>query len=228
MSAQTPLYQRDEAYPEDATDLVLLLAAEDGATYETIREQLEEIVLDAMVIEIENIDEPVEPHLGPDAQPESREPFDSLRLLDNVDYIEEFSVPHYGDEDIALTERGERAVEALRRGMLPNQREALSDINVESAPRVADGGTPATATRRDDLLREVRTRRDKALRFSGETDEGEVTWFVAYRGKFGWAACRENGRWMDEPSDDDVEAAVQKYDEVELVDQSNTPEQVTL
>lgn len=153
MSDRKPLYQRDEAYPEDATDLVLVLAAEDGATYETIREQLEEVVLDAMVIEIENIDEPVEPHLGPDAEPESREPFDSLRLLDNVDYVEGFSVPHYGDEEIVLTEKGEEAVEVLRRGMLSNQREALSDIGVESAPRVADGAGEQTTRLGNRVLR---------------------------------------------------------------------------
>lgn len=81
----------------------------------------------------------------------------------------------------------------------------------------------------DELLRTVRTRRDKVLRFEGVTEDGcRVTWYVAYRGKFGWSACRGTGEWVDEPSDADVEAAVEKYDYVDLIDRSDTPDGVNL
>jgi hypothetical protein len=33
---------------------------------------------------------------------------------------------------------------------------------------------------------------------------------------------------MDEPTDDEVEAAIREYDSVRLVDLANTPEEVTL
>jgi len=82
---------------------------------------------------------------------------------------------------------------------------------------------------REELLRKARTRRDKVIRFdSYPEDEMPFTWFVAYRGKFGWSACRGNGEWMDEPSDKDVEVAVKKYDHVKLVDRSDTPDEVSL
>lgn len=93
---------------------------------------------------------------------------------------------------------------------------------------MSDSDVSADAVSRDDLIRDVRVRRDKALKFEAEDDVGTLTWYVAYRGKFGWVACRGNGRWMDEPSDEDVESAVREYDNVELVERAGTPEQVTL
>jgi len=139
-SSPIPLYQREEAVPEDATDLILLLAAEDGATYETVREQLEQIEADAMHVEIGNIGGPVRPDLGPDAEPETREPFESLTLLHNVDYVDEFEPSHSEEgKELALTEKARQAVEVFRRGMLDEQREALEEIGVETAPRATDG-----------------------------------------------------------------------------------------
>jgi hypothetical protein len=83
--------------------------------------------------------------------------------------------------------------------------------------------------RPEELLKTVRTRRDKILRFDAYPDDGHpFTWFVAYRGKFGWFACRENGEWIDEPTDDDVEAAIREYENVEIMNRSDTPEQVKL
>ena len=79
------------------------------------------------------------------------------------------------------------------------------------------------------LLRKARTHRDKAIRFDGSDEHGDaLTWFVAYRGEFGWVACRGNGQWMDEPSSEEIENAFNIYDQVEMIDQSETPEQVTL
>lgn len=81
----------------------------------------------------------------------------------------------------------------------------------------------------DELLRTARTDRTKVLRFDGRTEDGaEITWFVAYRGIYGWSACRATGEWMDEPTDGDVEAAVDEYDHVELIDCSETPDEVAL
>ena len=81
----------------------------------------------------------------------------------------------------------------------------------------------------DELLRTVRTRRDRVLRFEGRTEDGcLVTWFVAYRGKYGWSACRRTGEWMDEPTDDEVRAAVREYDAVEVVERGDLPEVVEL
>lgn len=81
----------------------------------------------------------------------------------------------------------------------------------------------------DELLRTVRTRRDKVLRFDGMREDGLlVRWFVAYRGTFGWVACRHDGQWMDNPTDSDIEDALEVYDRVKLVDRSTTPEEVEL
>lgn len=80
-----------------------------------------------------------------------------------------------------------------------------------------------------EILRRARTHRNKVLRFVGETPDGEaLEWYVAYRGEFGWSACRGTGEWMDEPSADDVEYALEEYDEVELIDRSETPKEVAL
>jgi len=80
-----------------------------------------------------------------------------------------------------------------------------------------------------EILRTARARRDKVIRFEGNArDNCRVTWYVAYRGKYGWVACRGTGEWVDDPSDADVEAAVREYDVVELVDRSETPGVVEL
>lgn len=82
---------------------------------------------------------------------------------------------------------------------------------------------------REELIRKVRTDRNKVLRFDAYPDDGgPLTWFVAYRGKYGWSACRATGEWMDEPSEDDVKHAVRKYDQVQLMSRFDTPEEVTL
>jgi len=96
-------------------------------------------------------------------------------------------------------------------------------------PDPTTDGTSTAGTDREELLRTVRTRRDKALKFDGKPEDGgRITWFVAYRGRFGWSACRGTGDWMDEPTDDEVEAAIRNYDHVQLVDLADTPEEVTL
>ena len=82
---------------------------------------------------------------------------------------------------------------------------------------------------RKEMLRTVRTRRDKVLRFDGEDDHGyKITWYVAYRGNFCWSACRATGEWMDEPDEDEVESSFDVYDHAEVVDLSDTPEEVAL
>jgi len=80
----------------------------------------------------------------------------------------------------------------------------------------------------DEILRKVRTDRTKAIRFDDTVDGEPITWYAAYRGKYGWSACRGNGDWMDEPSDDAVEWACGECEHVELVDVSETPEAVDL
>lgn len=81
----------------------------------------------------------------------------------------------------------------------------------------------------EEMLRTVRTRRDKVLRFDGEAEDGgPVTWYVAYRGGFGWSACRATGEWMDDPTEDEVESSVEVYDHVQVVDRSEIPEEVSL
>jgi hypothetical protein len=81
----------------------------------------------------------------------------------------------------------------------------------------------------DDILRTVRTRPDRVLRFEGTTEDScRVVWFVAYRGKYGWVAQRRTGEWMDEPSDEDVRAALETYDSVAVVHRAELPEVVRL
>lgn len=80
------------------------------------------------------------------------------------------------------------------------------------------------------ILREARTHRNKAIRLDSYSDDGgPITWFVAYRGNFGWSACRGDGEWLDDPTEGAVEWAIEEgFDEVELVDLSKTPEEVDL
>jgi len=84
-------------------------------------------------------------------------------------------------------------------------------------------------TDRKEVLKSARTNQTKVIKFEGKAENGEtVTWFVAYRGKYGWSACRANGEWVDEPTDDEVRYVVDECNHVELVDHSDTPEEVTL
>jgi hypothetical protein len=80
-----------------------------------------------------------------------------------------------------------------------------------------------------DPVRTVRIRRDKVLKCVGDDRDGvPVTWYVAYRGKYGWSACRSDGEWMDEPTDEDVETVPSVYDRVEVVDRADLPDEVPL
>ena len=79
------------------------------------------------------------------------------------------------------------------------------------------------------MLRTVKTRRDKTLRFDSFREAGEtITWFAAYLGKQGWSAARGNGEWMDDPSEDAVEWALQNADETQIVDRSDLPDEVEI
>lgn len=81
---------------------------------------------------------------------------------------------------------------------------------------------------KQDLLTKLKSRRDKVLRFDVYDDSGPYTWFVAYKGNFGWSACRGNGDWEDAPDEDEVEWAIDEYDEVQLVDRSDLPKEVSI
>lgn len=77
------------------------------------------------------------------------------------------------------------------------------------------------------VLREVKTDRTKLIRFTGETEDGEpITWYTAYRGKFGWTAFRPDGEIEDSPDEDDIRDAFHVYDSAEVVRNSETPEGV--
>lgn len=61
MSTTKPIYDRDEAPTDRITDVVLLLADEDGATYDDVREQLDELYLAAFPFDLDiNVDEPID------------------------------------------------------------------------------------------------------------------------------------------------------------------------
>lgn len=82
---------------------------------------------------------------------------------------------------------------------------------------------------RDGMIQRVRSRRDKLLKFDGEAEDGgRVTWFVGYLGKYGWSACRWTGDWMDDPDEEQIRAAFDVYEYVELVDRCEVPEQVEI
>jgi len=81
----------------------------------------------------------------------------------------------------------------------------------------------------DDAMRTVRVRRDKLLRFEGEHDEGDwVTWYVAYRGRYGWVACRVNGSHTSHPDEDDVLHSFDVYDDAAVLDRAEIPDEVIL
>lgn len=79
----------------------------------------------------------------------------------------------------------------------------------------------------DELLRTVKARKDRLLKFDGQADDGgRVTWYVGYLGKYGWSACRWSGDWMDNPDEDEIRAAFDVCDDVKLVDRTEIPDRV--
>jgi len=130
MSTNSPLYDRDEATTDRMTDVVLLLAAEDDATYSRLREQLDELDLSAFPFGLEvAVGDPIPANLPPHAQPEKRQPFTTLEFLASVDYLDRFSfVGADVDDEIALTENGRDAAEALRAGLDDEQAAALDEV----------------------------------------------------------------------------------------------------
>ena len=130
MSTTKPIYDRDEAPTDRITDVVLLLADEDGATYDDVREHLDELDLAAFPFDLDvDVDEPIPAGLGPDAQPLKREPFDSLEFLATLDYVDQISfVGADVDEEIELDEHGRDAAAALRAGLDDDQAAALDEV----------------------------------------------------------------------------------------------------
>jgi hypothetical protein len=81
----------------------------------------------------------------------------------------------------------------------------------------------------DGAMQTVRVRPDKLLRFEGEhKEDGRVVWYVAYRGKYGWVACRGNGSYTSHPDEDDVLHSFIVYDDEAVVDRAETPDEVIL
>lgn len=81
-------------------------------------------------------------------------------------------------------------------------------------------------TGKDDLIRTLKARRDKVLKLQSEVEDADP-WFVDYRGKDGFVSS------TTEVSDSSVtesslEYAIDAYLNVELIDRSETPEEVTL
>jgi len=121
----TPIHLRSHAEIDRLTDLVLLFANEDGATYESIQHQLEALDLSLFPVgESVTIDEPVRQD---DHQPRRREPFASLNLLANLEYVEEFYIPVDETGQLKLTENGRRAASALRSSVSDTQEAAYQD-----------------------------------------------------------------------------------------------------
>jgi len=129
MSNQQPLYDRKAAPTDRLTDLVLLLADADGATYATVREQLEGLDLEAFPIEF---DEPIgAPVAMDDYLPERRQPHQCLDFLDAVGYLEEYYVPVDVDEELALTREGRDGAAALLAGLDDEQAAALREVGID-------------------------------------------------------------------------------------------------
>lgn len=126
---EKPLYDRAEAPTDQLTDLVLLLADADDATYATVREQLEELDLDAFAIEFdEPIDEPV---AMDDYLPHKRQPHQCLDFLHAVGYLEEYYVPVDVDESLELNEKGTDGAAALLEGLDDDQAAALEEVGID-------------------------------------------------------------------------------------------------
>jgi len=118
-----PIHLRDHAEIDRITDLVLLLANQDGATYETMQRQLEALDLSQYPVDQEvTVDEPIR---RDDVQPPKREPHTSLGILVTVGYVEEFHIPVDETEQIELTEEGKRAASALRDSFSEPQEDAF-------------------------------------------------------------------------------------------------------
>lgn len=130
MSTMKPLYDRDEAPTDRRTDVILLLAAQDDATYRRVREQLDELDLAPFPFDLDvDVDEPIPIDLGPDAQPAKRDPFDSLEFLATLDYVERVSFVGVDvDEPIGLAGTGRDAAAALRAGLDDDQAAALDEV----------------------------------------------------------------------------------------------------
>lgn len=119
----SPIHLRDHAEIDRITDLVLLLANQDGATYETMQRQLEALDLSQYPVDQDVIvDEPIR---RDDVQPPKREPHTSLGILVTVGYVEEFHIPVDETEQIELTEEGKRAASALRDSFSEPQEDAF-------------------------------------------------------------------------------------------------------
>lgn len=118
-----PIHLRDHAEIDRVTDLVLLLADQDEATYERMQQQLDALDLSLYPVDDDiTIDEPVRQD---DVQPPKREPFNSLDFLGTLGYVEEFYIPVDEAEQIELTEDGSRAASALRDSFSDVQEDAF-------------------------------------------------------------------------------------------------------
>jgi len=125
-SETAPLYERDEAPTDRPTDLVLLLAADDDATYQRIRERLDDLDFGAFPFELDHpLDRPVQMD---DHQPAKRQPYQSLSFLDAIGFVDEFYVPVDTDERIELTKKGRDGAAALRTGLSDDQESALEEV----------------------------------------------------------------------------------------------------
>lgn len=125
-SSGPPIHERHAAEVDRIEDIVLLLAAEDDATYETIQAQLDALDLSVFSVgEDVTVDEPVQ---YDDHQPASRQPFNALDFFAIVGYVEEFYIPVDETGPIELTDEGRRGVEALRAGLTPAEYEALQEV----------------------------------------------------------------------------------------------------
>jgi len=123
----TPLHKRDTAPTNRLSDLVLVLAGEDDATYETVRDCLETTDYEAFIFDAPTTGPPVE---FSDTQPPQREPFHSLDFLDTVNYAR-FTVPVDPTATLTLKPRGESAAKALRAGLTDEQIAALGEATDE-------------------------------------------------------------------------------------------------
>jgi hypothetical protein len=121
MSSTQPLYDRDEAPIDRRSDLVLLLADQDDATYSTVLNQLDEIDLDDFPFEI-TVDLDFPPALE-DRQPSKREPHDSLEFFVALEYVTDYS-----SDPIEFTEKGRDGAAALRAGLDDDQAAAINEV----------------------------------------------------------------------------------------------------
>lgn len=126
MSSNRPIHKHDEAPTDRITDVVILLAADDDATYERVREKLDAFDFSAFSFDLDVQTGP--PVAMDDHEPPKREPFNSLNFLDIVGYVEDFHIPVDVDEPIHLTAKGRAGAEALRAGLEDEQAAALNEV----------------------------------------------------------------------------------------------------